>query len=78
MGLTDRTTLSIMVAAAKIGVSRRTIYNWIAAGRVNYCRTPGGSIRLFEDELLTLQQRSEYDRIHQKPLPKRDTGPFLS
>ena len=50
--ITDRPTISIMGAAAKLNVSRRTIYNWIASGKVNYCRTPGGSIRLFEDELL--------------------------
>ena len=59
MGLTDRETVSIMRAAELLRVSRRTIYNWIASGRVNYCRTPGGAIRLFEDELLVLQERPE-------------------
>ena len=57
MSLIERKTVSIMRAADLLGVSRRTIYNWIAAGRVNYCRTPGGAIRLFEDELLVLQER---------------------
>lgn len=33
-------------------VSRRTIYNWISAGKVSYKRTPGGSIRLLQAELL--------------------------
>jgi predicted site-specific integrase-resolvase len=32
-------------------VSRRTIYNWIAAGKVEYVRTAGGSIRIFADTL---------------------------
>ena len=30
----DRQTLSIMKACEVVGVSRRTIYNWIAAGKV--------------------------------------------
>jgi excisionase family DNA binding protein len=34
-----------------VGVSRRTIYNWIAAGKVEYVRTAGGSIRIFVDTL---------------------------
>ncbi len=47
----DRQTLSIMKACEVVGVSRRTIYNWIASGKVEYVRTAGGSIRLFEDSL---------------------------
>ena len=43
----DRQTLSIMKACEVVGVSRRTIYNWIAAGKVEYVRTAGGSIRIF-------------------------------
>jgi excisionase family DNA binding protein len=34
-----------------VGVSRRTIYNWIAANKVEYLRTAGGSIRIFVDTL---------------------------
>ena len=41
----DRQTLSIMKACEVVGVSRRTIYNWIAAGKVQYIRTAGGAIR---------------------------------
>jgi excisionase family DNA binding protein len=40
-----------MKACQVVGVSRRTIYNWIAAGKVEYMRTVGGSIRIFEDSL---------------------------
>ena len=47
----DRQTLSIMKACEVVGVSRRTIYNWIAAGKVEYVRTAGGSIRIFADSL---------------------------
>jgi excisionase family DNA binding protein len=34
-----------------VGVSRRTIYNWMAAGKVEYIRTAGGAVRIFEDTL---------------------------
>ena len=47
----DRQTLSIMKACEAVGVSRRTIYNWISAGKVEYLRTAGGSIRIFTDSL---------------------------
>ena len=47
----DRDTLSIMKACDVVGVSRRTIYNWIAAGKVEYVRTAGGSVRIFADTL---------------------------
>lgn len=47
----DRQTLSIMKATEVVGVSRRTIYNWISAGKVEYVRTAGGSIRIFADSL---------------------------
>ena len=47
----DRQTISIMKACAVVGVSRRTIYNWIAGGKVEYVRTAGGSVRIFADTL---------------------------
>ena len=47
----DRQTLSIMKACEVVGVSRRTIYNWISAGKVEYVRTAGGRIRIFADSL---------------------------
>ena len=40
-----------MKACEAVGVSRRTIYNWITAGKVEYIRTAGGSIRIFADTL---------------------------
>jgi excisionase family DNA binding protein len=49
--ITDRKTLSIMKARELVGVSRRTIYNWIASGKVEYVRTAGGSVRIFVDTL---------------------------
>jgi excisionase family DNA binding protein len=47
----ERQTLSIMKACEVVGVSRRTIYNWISAGKVEYVRTAGGAIRIFADSL---------------------------
>lgn len=46
-----RRTISIMKACAAVDVSRRTIYNWLAAGKLEYVRTAGGSVRIFEDTL---------------------------
>ncbi len=47
----DRKTISIMKACELVGVSRRTIYNWIASKKVEYVRTAGGSVRIFVDTL---------------------------
>ena len=47
----ERTTVSIPRACDVVGVSRRTIYNWMASGKVQYVRTAGGSVRIFKDTL---------------------------
>lgn len=47
----ERRTVCIMEATQIAGVSRRTIYNWINAGKLEYKRTAGGSIRIYEDTL---------------------------
>lgn len=47
----ERRTVSIMKACEIVGVSRRTIYNWMDLGKVQFCRTAGGSVRIFEDTL---------------------------
>ena len=47
----ERKTLSIMKACETVCVRRRTIYNWIAGGKVEYVRTAGGSVRIFADSL---------------------------
>jgi len=47
----ERKAISIMKACELVGVSRRTIYNWISAGKVEYVRTAGGSVRIFVDSL---------------------------
>ena len=50
----ERKTISIMQACALVGVSRRTIYNWLASAKVEYVRTAGGSVRIFADTLWRL------------------------
>lgn len=45
--------LSIAEAQQIAGVSRRTIYHWLHAGKVKYRRTAGGSIRIFRASLFT-------------------------
>jgi len=59
-GSMERQTISIMGACELVGVSRRTIYNWIAAGKVEYVRTAGGSVRIFVDTLWRNSDRSSY------------------
>jgi excisionase family DNA binding protein len=44
-------TISIGQATAAVGVTRRTIYNWMKAGKVRYLRTAGGSVRIYESSL---------------------------
>jgi excisionase family DNA binding protein len=51
MNPAERTTVSIMKACELVSVSRRTIYNWLALGKVEYVRTAGGSVRIFVDTL---------------------------
>jgi len=46
-----RATVNIRQAAARAQVSRRTIYNWLTAGKLQFVRTAGGSVRIFEDSL---------------------------
>jgi len=55
----ERKTVSIPRACELVGVSRRTIYNWIAGGKVQYVRTAGGSIRIFADTLWRDAEQSQ-------------------
>lgn len=38
--------VSIKEACTIAGVSRRTIYNWLEAGKLEYVRTAGGGVRI--------------------------------
>ena len=47
----EREVISIMKACQLVDVSRRTIYNWLSSGKIEYVRTAGGSVRIFVDTL---------------------------
>ena len=47
----ERETVSITEACRHVGVTRRTIYNWMADGKIEYVRTAGGAVRIFTDTL---------------------------
>lgn len=51
MKATEQMTVSITKACELAGVSRRTIYNWLKTGKLDHCRTAGGSIRIFPTSL---------------------------
>jgi len=59
----ERQTLSIMKACEVVGVSRRTIYNWMAGGKVEYVRTAGGSVRIFADSLWRAPNPQQSEQI---------------
>lgn len=48
---TTRKTVSIIQASDLVGVSRRTIYNWLALGKLEYVRTAGGAVRIYPESL---------------------------
>jgi len=55
----ERKTIPIMKACELVGVSRRTIYNWLSSGKIEYVRTAGGSVRIFVDTLWRDPQRAD-------------------
>jgi excisionase family DNA binding protein len=62
----ERKTISIMKACELVGVSRRTIYNWLSSGKIEYVRTAGGSVRIFVDTLW--RSPNEGDRPAAQPM----------
>lgn len=67
----ERLTWSIPVVCEKLGVCRRTVYNWIAAGKVEYVRTVTGSIRIFADTLWKDASAVNPNHVNNSPYPKR-------
>jgi excisionase family DNA binding protein len=56
-----REIVSITEAMGRVHVSRRTIYNWLAAGRLEYVRTAGGAVRIYADTLIR-KEPHDYQR----------------
>lgn len=48
----QRPRASIVKSAEIAGVTKRTIYNWMRLGRIEYVRTPSAGVRIFVDTLL--------------------------
>lgn len=46
-----RELVSINDAARLASVSRRTIYQWLNSGHLEYVRTVGGAVRIYTDSL---------------------------
>ena len=77
--MTDSTRelLTINQATTRTGVSRRTIYNWIAQRKVEYLRTAGGAVRIVADSLFQSgeQQQASSDAGATGVAPSRaDSG----
>lgn len=51
--------LTVMQAAQRMGVSRQTIYSWISNGLIKPIRTPGGRLRIPEDQLIGVEIQPE-------------------
>jgi excisionase family DNA binding protein len=49
--LLKRKHLSIHQTAELMGVSTKTVYNWIKKHKIEWFRTPSGRIRVFVDSL---------------------------
>jgi len=47
----ERVTVTIMEACSAVGCSRRTMYHWLNNGKLEFVRTAGGKVRIFEDSL---------------------------
>lgn len=63
---TERKLVSIMRACSIAGVSRRTIYNWLKAGKLTPYTTVSGATRIDAAELV--QERVIYTP---RPMPNR-------
>ncbi len=46
-----RRTVNITTAAKLMGVSRRTVYNWISDNKIESCIGPSGHNRIYIDSL---------------------------
>lgn len=68
MNAVERKIVSIPRACELVSVSRRTIYNWMASGKVQYVRTAGGSVRIFADTLWRSPEAESHHVWTEEPL----------
>lgn len=50
--LTQRQLLNVVQACAMVGICRRTLYNWMRLGLIEYVCVPSGHRRIYADSLL--------------------------
>lgn len=55
----SRKIVSIQEACELAGVTRRTIYNWMAHNRLECIRTAGGSLRIYADSLFRAAEKKK-------------------
>jgi len=63
----SRRTVNLGQAMQIAGVTRRTLYRWLRAGKLEYLETPTGSPRIFEDSLLRLPRVRERHSFSASP-----------
>ena len=54
----NRRLLNTVQSSQVAGVSRSTIYLWVAQGKVEYVRTAGGSLRIYADSLWVTEPKA--------------------
>jgi excisionase family DNA binding protein len=78
---TPRRRVNVTQAMAIAGVSRRTIYGWVAANKVEHTRTAGGHLRIYADTLLkeptTARRRIPPAPSADEPLLPFPEGPLV-
>jgi len=55
----DRPLVTIAQACALVQANRRTLYNWMQTGKVEYIRTAGGMRRIYVDTLFRAETPKE-------------------
>lgn len=62
----NRKLVTIMQAMELCHVSRRTIYNWLGKDKVEYIRTAGSTVRIYEDSLWKPAEMAHQTQEQQK------------
>lgn len=71
-GPDGRESVTIFQAMDIVGVSRRTIYNWMQSGKIETYRTAGGRIRIIRE---SLWRRGSNEEV--RSLRKEDKDPEI-
>jgi excisionase family DNA binding protein len=57
---------SIGKAAQILGVSKRTLYNWIRQGKIEYVRLPNGHFRIPEKAILKMLYGTREEQVNSR------------